>query len=205
MSFHAPIAYTTPAAIVKAWQDRGYTSLAIKAHMAAKERARRMTPIPFRKSREMRLAEIRSKYAYRMAEPYRTYTQFRLFFMAVFIYEALTTVSSEFSDKQADKMIAIRFPPVRLIIQRTAKEFNVTPVDILSHRRTARIVLPRQIAMWVSKNVRPDSLPKLGDKFGGKDHTTILHAVRKIDALVANGSDVGLRAKALKEHFETYR
>ncbi len=66
-----------------------------------------------------------------------------------------------------------------------ATHFNVSRADILSSRRTANVVRPRQIAMYLSKALTLRSLPEIGRRFGGRDHTTVLHAVRKIDALAA--------------------
>ncbi|GLS23359.1 chromosomal replication initiator protein DnaA [Labrys miyagiensis] len=76
-------------------------------------------------------------------------------------------------------------------IQRiVAKHYNVSRADILSLRRTATVVKPRQVAMYLAKSLTPRSLPEIGRRFGGRDHTTVLHAVRKIEGLV--GRDSGL-------------
>lgn len=76
-------------------------------------------------------------------------------------------------------------------IQRiVAKHYNVSRADILSLRRTATVVKPRQVAMYLSKALTPRSLPEIGRRFGGRDHTTVLHAVRKIEGLV--GRDLTL-------------
>ncbi|MFT4130962.1 chromosomal replication initiator protein DnaA [Labrys sp. (in: a-proteobacteria)] len=76
-------------------------------------------------------------------------------------------------------------------IQRiVAKHYNVSRADILSLRRTATVVKPRQVAMYLAKSLTPRSLPEIGRRFGGRDHTTVLHAVRKIEGLV--GKDTGL-------------
>jgi chromosomal replication initiator protein len=69
-------------------------------------------------------------------------------------------------------------------IQRlVANHYNVSRSDILSSRRTATVVRPRQIAMYLSKALTLRSLPEIGRRFGGRDHTTVLHAVRKIEDL----------------------
>jgi chromosomal replication initiator protein len=69
-------------------------------------------------------------------------------------------------------------------IQRlVANHYNVSKADILSSRRTATVVKPRQIAMYLSKALTLRSLPEIGRRFGGRDHTTVLHAVRKIETL----------------------
>jgi chromosomal replication initiator protein len=69
-------------------------------------------------------------------------------------------------------------------IQRAvARHYNVSRADMLSSRRTANVVRPRQIAMYLAKTLTLRSLPEIGRRFGGRDHTTVLHAVRKIEHL----------------------
>jgi chromosomal replication initiator protein len=76
-------------------------------------------------------------------------------------------------------------------IQRlVANHYNVSKADILSSRRTASVVRPRQVAMYLSKALTLRSLPEIGRRFGGRDHTTVLHAVRKIERLTSD--DTGL-------------
>ena len=72
-----------------------------------------------------------------------------------------------------------------------ATHYNVSRADILSSRRSAGVVKPRQIAMYLSKQLTLRSLPEIGRRFGGRDHTTVLHAVRKIEGCVQ--ADPGLR------------
>lgn len=60
--------------------------------------------------------------------------------------------------------------------------FNISRIELLAERRTAAIVRPRHIAMWLAKKLTTRSLPQIGRQFGGRDHTTVLHATRKIDA-----------------------
>ena len=67
-----------------------------------------------------------------------------------------------------------------------ANHYNVSRADILSSRRTAVVVKPRQVAMFLAKTLTLRSLPEIGRRFGGRDHTTVLHAVRKIEALSAS-------------------
>ena len=75
-------------------------------------------------------------------------------------------------------------PSVDKIQRVVARHYNVSRDDILSQRRTAAVVLPRQVAMYLAKTMTLRTLPELGRRFAGRDHTTVLHAVRKIDALV---------------------
>ena len=77
------------------------------------------------------------------------------------------------------------------IQKRVASHYNVSRADLLSSRRTAVVVMPRQIAMYLAKSLTLRSLPEIGRRFGGRDHTTVLHAVRKIDKLC--NSDAALR------------
>lgn len=66
-------------------------------------------------------------------------------------------------------------------IQKTVADFYKIKVsDMYSKRRPANIAVPRQIAMYLVKELTQKSLPEIGDLFGGRDHTTVLHAVRKI-------------------------
>ena len=69
-------------------------------------------------------------------------------------------------------------------IQRAvSRHYNVSRTELLSNRRTRAIVKPRQIAMYLAKMLTLRSLPEIGRRFGGRDHTTVLHAVKKIEGL----------------------
>ncbi len=84
-------------------------------------------------------------------------------------------------------------------IQRlVANHYNVSRADILSSRRTATVVRPRQIAMYLAKSLTLRSLPEIGRRFGGRDHTTVLHAVRKIEGMVMKDQDLATEIDHLK-------
>lgn len=84
-------------------------------------------------------------------------------------------------------------------IQRaTALQFGLTKTDLLSQRRTKQIVGPRQIAMYLSKVMTVRSLPDIGRRFGGRDHTTVLHAVRKIEKELQKDASLQKTIEALK-------
>jgi chromosomal replication initiator protein len=84
-------------------------------------------------------------------------------------------------------------------IQRVvARQYNVSRADLLSSRRTANVVRPRQIAMYLAKTLTLRSLPEIGRRFGGRDHTTVLHAVRKIENLVDNDNVLAEEIELLK-------
>jgi chromosomal replication initiator protein len=79
-----------------------------------------------------------------------------------------------------------------------ARQFNVSKNDLLSNRRTRVIVRPRQIAMYLAKVMTPRSLPEIGRRFGGRDHTTVLHAVRKIEDLASKDQKLAHEIELLK-------
>jgi chromosomal replication initiator protein len=79
-----------------------------------------------------------------------------------------------------------------------ASHYNISRADILSSRRTANVVRPRQIAMYLSKQLTLRSLPEIGRRFGGRDHTTVLHAVRKIEELVSKDKSLAEVVELLK-------
>lgn len=68
-----------------------------------------------------------------------------------------------------------------------AERFDLTSRDLASERRTSRVMLPRQICCYVMRQCTVMSLSEIGARLGGRDHTTILSAVRKIDRLLAEG------------------
>jgi chromosomal replication initiator protein len=67
------------------------------------------------------------------------------------------------------------------IMKVVGRHFNVAKADLLSPRRARSVVVPRQIGMYLAKKLTSRSLPEIGRRFGGRDHSTVLHAVRKID------------------------
>ena len=69
------------------------------------------------------------------------------------------------------------------IQKRVAAHFNIRVADMHSARRSRAVARPRQVAMYLSKQLTTRSLPEIGRKFGGRDHTTVIHAVRKIEEL----------------------
>ena len=88
-------------------------------------------------------------------------------------------------------------------IQRVvARQYNVSRSDLLSSRRTANVVRPRQVAMYLAKTLTLRSLPEIGRRFGGRDHTTVLHAVRKIEALVAKDVALSEEVESLKRQLQ---
>jgi len=88
-------------------------------------------------------------------------------------------------------------------IQRiVARQYNVSRSDLLSSRRTANVVRPRQVAMYLAKTLTLRSLPEIGRRFGGRDHTTVLHAVRKIEGLVSKDNTLSDEVESLKRQLQ---
>ncbi len=69
---------------------------------------------------------------------------------------------------------------VEEVIKTVADHYKIATEDILSRKTTEAIVLPRQIAMYLSRTITGKSFSEIGDKFGGKDHATIMYACKKI-------------------------
>ena len=79
---------------------------------------------------------------------------------------------------------ATRSITIEQIQSATAERFHLTVADLRSDKRTQSIVFPRQVAMYLARELTDSSLPKIGARFGGRDHTTVLHAVGKITRLL---------------------
>ena len=72
-----------------------------------------------------------------------------------------------------------------------------------SARRSRTIARPRQIAMYLAKNLTTRSLPEIGRKFGGRDHTTVIHAIKKVEELKRNDSNFTEDVEILTRSLET--
>ncbi|WP_334154813.1 chromosomal replication initiator protein DnaA [Tepidimonas sp.] len=85
-------------------------------------------------------------------------------------------------------------------IQKTVADFyKIKVADMYSKKRPANIARPRQIAMYLAKELTQKSLPEIGELFGGRDHTTVLHAVRKIAAERQNRSELNQQLHVLEQ------
>ncbi|WER16471.1 chromosomal replication initiator protein DnaA [Agrobacterium fabrum] len=89
----------------------------------------------------------------------------------------------------------VRIEDIQRIV---ARHYNVSRQELVSNRRTRVIVKPRQIAMYLAKMLTPRSFPEIGRRFGGRDHTTVLHAVRKIEDLISGDTKLGHEVELLK-------
>ena len=89
----------------------------------------------------------------------------------------------------------VRIEDIQRIVSR---HYNVSRQEMVSNRRTRTIVKPRQIAMFLSKTMTPRSFPEIGRRFGGRDHTTVLHAVRKIENLLEQDTKLAHEVELLR-------
>lgn len=89
-------------------------------------------------------------------------------------------------------------------IQKIVSDFyKIKVAEMYSKRRPASIALPRQIAMYLAKELTQKSLPEIGDLFGGRDHTTVLHAIRKISTLRQQNPDINREIHILEQQIRT--
>ena len=88
---------------------------------------------------------------------------------------------------------------VEFIQNLVASHFNLNIQELLSPRRSRSLARPRQIAMYLAKQHTTNSLPDIGRKFSNRDHTTVIHAVKKIDELIKKDNDIRLSVTELKK------
>src|SRR5690606_5389624 len=88
------------------------------------------------------------------------------------------------------------------IQRKVAEHYNIRLADMMGPKRVLTVARPRQIAMYLSKQLTSRSLPEIGRRFGGRDHTTIMHGVRKIEELASTdhalAEDIALLKRLLE-------
>lgn len=89
-------------------------------------------------------------------------------------------------------------PSLRLIQKVVARAYGVSVKDILSSRRTGGVVRPRQVAMHLARTMTLRSLPEIGRAFGGRDHTTVWHALQRMERFIAGDPDFFQHVDALR-------
>ncbi|MBP7001815.1 chromosomal replication initiator protein DnaA [Amaricoccus sp.] len=88
------------------------------------------------------------------------------------------------------------------ILRKVADHYNLRMADLLSARRARAVARPRQVAMYLAKTLTSKSLPDIGRRFGGRDHTTVIHAVRKIEELRQSDSQIAEDVELLRRMLE---
>ncbi len=89
------------------------------------------------------------------------------------------------------------------IQRRVSDHFKIRHAEMVSARRAREVARPRQIAMYLAKQLTPRSLPEIGRRFGGRDHTTVIHAVRQIEKLRAADSEIDNDVRTLMRVLES--
>ena len=112
--------------------------------------------------------------------------------------QAITTdmVKTVLRDLLGSKKKVITSEDVQDVV---ARRFQVKVSELKSKRRTKTVVHPRQIAMYLSREMTDASFPEIGREFGGKDHTTIIHACRQIEKAMEKDSSLRTRVESLKD------
>jgi len=115
------------------------------------------------------------------------------------------SIDVEFIKEALKDLLALQDRQVSIMnIQQTVAEYyKIKSNDLLSKRRSRSVARPRQVAMCLAKDLTSHSLPEIGDAFGGRDHTTVLHACRKIRELKNSSSDIGEDYKNLMRSLTT--
>ena len=83
-----------------------------------------------------------------------------------------------------------------------SRHFDLKPLDLVSARRARAVARPRQIAMYLAKRLTTRSLPEIGRKFGGRDHSTVIHAVRRVEELRDQDRDIDAAVRTLMRELE---
>ena len=86
---------------------------------------------------------------------------------------------------------------IDLIQEAVARHYSISIDELVGEKRTKRVVIPRQVAMYLSRELTDASLPTIGRAFGGRDHTTVIYAVQKVTKLLADGGEVYEAVQAL--------
>ena len=90
---------------------------------------------------------------------------------------------------------------VKNIIKETAQYYEISTLDIISKKRKQEIALARQVAMYLIRDLTEASYPKIGDFFGGRDHTTVMHSCKKIEKLLKENNELAKSIVTLKKLF----
>ncbi len=96
-----------------------------------------------------------------------------------------------------------KIAPIASIQRFICSRYGISMTDLNGKLRTAKVVTPRQIAMYLCRKVTSRSLPEIGRKFGERDHTTVLHSVQKIESMMANSPEFAKEVQAIAKAIET--
>ena len=89
------------------------------------------------------------------------------------------------------------------IIKKVSSHFNIKVTDLKSPKRLKAVVLPRQVAMYLARQLTSSSYPEIGERFGGKDHSTIIHAIRKVERMMEENYQLRQTVETLRQSLTT--
>jgi hypothetical protein len=180
--------HVAPPAILSARSARGYVSLQLELHHAAMERRRRAMPAIAAGKKKTKPLMVAWPEPVAPIPILPTENRFEL---ALRRYKAkVAKLVALYAKSRDDNDLPAKPRPSINDIQRiVAGKYDVTVSDILSPRRDQNIVRPRQVAYYLAKTLTVWSLPEIGRRFGGRDHTSVLSGCRKIERLLAGGDE----------------
>ncbi len=100
---------------------------------------------------------------------------------------------------------AYREIPIELIQHEVCRYFGIAKADLVGASRSKGFAYPRQVAMYLSRELTDESLPKIGKAFGGRDHSTVMHATAKIAKLINNDRDAFSQIHEITTHVKSKR
>jgi chromosomal replication initiator protein len=109
--------------------------------------------------------------------------------------ECLESIRLAAASHAAEKPVFL----IRSIIKETARHYGIDVIDLISERRTGNIIIPRHVAMFLSKTMTTKSYPEIARNFGGRDHSTVLSAVRKIASMKAIDDKLSAEVTAITQ------
>ncbi len=115
-----------------------------------------------------------------------------------------TAITPEFAEEVLADMFRASQRRITIdeIQKRVSDHFRIRQAEMVSARRAREVARPRQIAMYLAKQLTPRSLPEIGRRFGGRDHTTVIHAVRQIERLRGIDTDIDNDVRSLMRALE---
>jgi chromosomal replication initiator protein len=116
--------------------------------------------------------------------------------------EPITVAMAEKTLADLIRAREVRRVRIEDILRVVTRHYKVPRTELLSSRRSRDVVRPRQIAMYLAKSLTSRSLPEIGRRFGGRDHTTVLHSVRKIEQLMKDDGELQQEVELLKRMLE---
>lgn len=114
-----------------------------------------------------------------------------------------TDVTPTLAEEVLGKYYIENAPPaidVQKVLQEVCKKFNVEATEVKGKCRSKEVVIPRQVAMYLTRILTDSSLPSIGKAFGGKDHSTVLHACKKIEERIARDRAFALLLDEISRH-----